>query len=130
MGRDAFRAAAEAGDMDALAAALHPEVHFRGPAFATPDVVGRDRVAGILRAAFAHVYRDFRFVDTLDGARHTVHLFTARVGEHELEGAQVLRFGEKELVVDLAVIVRPAPAAAAVGAAILERLDFDPREAG
>jgi hypothetical protein len=62
MGRDAFRKAAAAGDMRGLAASLDPEVHFRGPAFATPDMVGRDRVAGILTIAFERVYEDFRYM--------------------------------------------------------------------
>lgn len=127
MPRDAFRKAAEDNDMDALALALAPDVHFRGPAFATPDVVGRARVAGILKIAFDHVYRDFSFIDTVEGDLRTVHLWTAQVGDHEIEGATALTFGDDDLVADLAVIVRPAPGAAAVGEEILKHLDFDPR---
>lgn len=127
MGRDAFRKAAEAGDMPGLAASLDPEVHFRGPAFATPDMVGRDRVGGILAIAFERVYEDFRYIDGVEGPERAILLWTAKLGDHELEGVQVLRFGADDLVVELAVIVRPAPGAAAIGEAILKHLDFDPR---
>ncbi|HEV3234083.1 MAG TPA: nuclear transport factor 2 family protein [Candidatus Dormibacteraeota bacterium] len=130
MGRDAFRLAAEAGDMDALAAALDQEVHFRGPAFGTADVVGRERVMGILKIAFEKVYRDFSYVESLDNGDRCVLLFTSQVGEHAIEGAQVLRFGDHDLVVELVVMARPAPGAAAIGEEIVRHLDYDPREEG
>ena len=110
---------------------MAPDVHFRGPAFATPDVVGRDRVVGILKTALDHVYRGSP-LHRLGGGRsaHGAALWTAQVGEHELEGAQVLTFDADDLVADLAVMARPAPGAAAIGEAILKHLDFDPRTRG
>jgi hypothetical protein len=128
MDRGAFKRAAEAGDWDAFTEALAPEVQFRGPAFgATRPTGSRDEVVGIFKIAFSNVYRDFRFIDSIEGPQRTVLLFTARVGEHELEGAQVLTFGADDRVTDLAVMARPAPAAAAIGEEILKHLDFDPR---
>lgn len=107
--------------MAALTASLAPDVVFRGPAF--PDAtVGRERVGAILAAAFGGVYQDFEYLDVLAGASRTVLLFTARVGEHPMEGAQVLRFDADERVSELAVMVRPAAAAAALGQAILSKL--------
>ena len=87
MGRDAFQTAAEAGDMTALAETLDPNIRFRGPAFAEP-AQGREQVAAILSAAFQQVYQDFRYVDVVEGANRTVLLFRARVGDHQMEGAQ------------------------------------------
>jgi hypothetical protein len=126
MGRDAFRKAAEAGDMAALAASLDPDIRFRGPAFPEP-VQGREQVAAILTIAFQRVYQDFRYVDILESGARAALLFSARVGEHELEGAQVLSFGEGGAVTELVVMVRPAPSALALGEAILANLATDPR---
>jgi SnoaL-like domain len=127
VGKDAFRKAAEAGDMAALAAALDPDVTFRCPAL-KESVAGRDRVAAILAVAFGKVYQDFLYTDVLESASKTVLLFSARVGEHDLEGAQVLRFGADGRVRELVVLVRPAPAAAALGEAILAHLSEPRRE--
>jgi hypothetical protein len=126
MGRDAFQKAAEAGDMTALAETLDPNIRFRGPAFAEP-AQGREQVAAILSAAFQQVYQDFRYVEVVAGANRTVLLFTARVGDHQMEGAQVLAFGPADTVTELVVMVRPAPAALALGEAILSHLTADPR---
>jgi hypothetical protein len=82
-------------------------------------------VAAILSAAFGKVYQDFHYVDVVEGAARTVLLFTARVGDHQLEGAQVLGFGEGDAVTELVVMVRPAPAALALGEAILAHLSED-----
>jgi hypothetical protein len=84
-------------------------------------------VAAILSIAFGQVYQDFRYVDVVEGATRTVLLFTARVGEHQLEGAQVLGFGSGDSLTELVVMVRPAPAALALGEAILAILAKDPR---
>jgi hypothetical protein len=110
--------------MAALTAALAPEIAFRGPAF-PGETAGRDRVGGILAAAFGKVYEEFKYTDVVVGDDHTVLLFTARVGEHAMEGAQVLGFDADELVSELAVMVRPAAAAAAVGQAILAALGIE-----
>jgi hypothetical protein len=87
--------------------------------------VGRDRVGPILAAAFGKVYRDFEYTIVVVGAARTVLLFTARVGEHLMEGAQVLGFDADDLVSELVVMVRPAPAAIALGQAILAALGLD-----
>ena len=114
--------------MRGLAASLDPEVHFRGPAFATPDMVGRDRVAGILTIAFERVYEDFRYVDGVEtGARHPAvdrEAGRPRAGRASrcFASARGRPRGRAS-----AVIVRPAPGAAAIGEAILKDLDFDPR---
>ena len=124
MGREAFETAARTGDMDAMRAALSLDVVFRGPAF--PDqIVGRDRVSAILATAFGKAYQDFEYTGVVVGAARTVLLFTARVGEYSLEGAQVLGFNAEDLVSELVMMVRPAPAAAALGHAILAALGLD-----
>ncbi len=110
--------------MVALTAALDPDVTFRGPALAE-SVTGRDRVAAILEVAFERVYEDFQYTDVLEAESRTVLLFSARVGEHEMEGAQVLGFGADDSVRELVVMVRPAAAAAALGQAILAHLTKD-----
>ena len=53
---------------------------------------------GSWRLTFERVYEDFRYIDGVEGAERAVLLWTAQVGEHELEGVQVLRFGADDLV--------------------------------
>jgi hypothetical protein len=107
-----FRAAVEARDIDAIAAALDPDVTFRSP-IVFRRYEGRDAVVQLL-AFVSEVFQDFRYVDELQGDRTSCLVFQARVGERELEGIDYLRHGEDGLVTELAVMVRPYSAATAL----------------
>ena len=108
----AFRNAVEAHDVDAMAAALDPDVTFRSPiVFRTYE--GRDAVMHLLRAV-GEVFEDFRYVDELHGEHTTALVFQARVGDRELEGVDHLRHGPDGLVTELMVMVRPYSAATAL----------------
>ena len=62
---NAFRAAVENRDLDAMRAALHPEVVFRSPAMFTP-YEGIDTVMGLLGHVI-EVFEDFEYTDELSG---------------------------------------------------------------
>ena len=103
-----FRAAVEAGDIEAALATLSPGVVFHSPAV-FHEYRGIEAVGGLLRIVF-HTFEDFRYTDTLSGDDDTpVHalIFRARVGERELEGMDLVRIGADGLIADFTVMVRP-----------------------
>jgi hypothetical protein len=109
-----FRAAVEAGDFDGAVALLADDVLFRSPIVFKP-YRGRAQVAPILHAV-SQVFEDFRYVRELssaDGADHAL-VFTARVGERELEGCDFLHTDANGQIDDFAVMVRPLSAALAL----------------
>ncbi len=63
---NAFRAAVEAEDLEAMRAALHPDVVFRSPAVFT-HYEGVDTVMGLL-SHVVEVFEDFEYTDELEGA--------------------------------------------------------------
>ena len=116
----AFRQAVEAGDAEAMAAALDPDVTFRSPVVFQP-YEGRDAVL-LLLSAVVEVFEDFRYVDELHGDGTTCLVFEARVGDRELDGIDHLRHGPDGLVTELMVMVRPYSAATALRDAMAAKL--------
>ena len=117
-----FRAAVEAGDIDAALALLAEDVVFRSPVVFAP-YQGRQAVAPILHA-FARVAEDFRYVREIgapDAADHVL-VFQARVGGRQLEGSDFLHAGADGLVDELVVMVRPLSAALALAEAMKAQL--------
>jgi limonene-1,2-epoxide hydrolase len=103
-----FRAAVEAGDIDAALATLAPDIRFHSPAV-FHEYRGIDTVGALLRIVF-ETFADFRYTDTLSGdAGAAVHalIFRARVGERELEGMDLVRVGPDGLIADFTVMIRP-----------------------
>jgi hypothetical protein len=103
-----FRAAVEAGDIEAAIATLSPDVVFHSPAV-FHEYRGLEGVGGILRIVFG-TFEDFRYTDTLSGdADAPVHalIFRARVGDRELEGMDLVRVGADGLIADFTVMIRP-----------------------
>ncbi len=113
-----FRAAIEAGDIDAAIALVGEDVVFRSPVVFKP-YQGRDAVALILRAV-SQVFENFQYVREIgasDGPDHAL-VFTAQIGERKLEGADFLHVGEDGLIDELVVMVRPLSAGNALAEAM------------
>ena len=109
-----FRAAVEAGDIDAALALLAEDVVFRSPVVFAP-YQGRQAVAPILRA-FSRVAEDFHYVREIgapDAADHVL-VFQARVAGRQLEGSDFLHAGADGLIDEFIVMVRPLSAALAL----------------
>ena len=117
----AFREAVESKDLDAMSAALHPEVTFRSPVVFRP-YEGREAVMQLL-GLVVQVFEDFRYVDELHGSDTTCLMFEARVGDRSLEGIDYLRHGPDGLVTELVVMVRPYSAATALRDAMGAKLE-------
>lgn len=117
----AFRAAVESGDRDRLHAVLAPEVVFHSPVLYEPQR-GREDVVRV-GVVVLSVLEDRRYVWHVgEGNRH-VFGYTARVGERELEGVDIVRFGNDGRVAELVAMVRPQSGLAALSEAVTDELD-------
>lgn len=105
MSAAAFKRAVESWDREALAEALAPDVVFLSPAVFKP-YEGREAVMIVLEAV-SRVFEDFAYRDSFAGDDGEVLLFSARVGDRELEGIDMLRFDASGRVRELRVMVRP-----------------------
>ena len=115
-----FRAAVEAGDIDAAVALLAEDVEFSSPVVHSP-YHGRDAVAPILHVVFT-VFEDFRYVDEIDGGQDHLLVFRAHVGDRELEGIDLLHHDDSGAIDRLTVMIRPLSALQALAATMREKL--------
>ncbi len=80
------------------------DVVFRSPAVFEPygglDALG---AAGHV----VQVFEDFRYVDQVETGDTAVLVFEARIGDRELNGVDILRFGEDGLIAEMTVMIRP-----------------------
>jgi SnoaL-like protein len=121
MKSDAFRAAAEDKDFSAVDRILSEDVSFRSPAVYKP-YEGRAAVATIL-GAVGQVFEDFRYTDQIEDGDVATLAFSARVGDRELEGIDLLRFDGDGKVRELAVYVRPMSGLNALAEAMGRKLE-------
>ena len=105
MQSDRFRAAAESKDFSAFEEIFADEVHFAVRRCFKP-YEGRDAVAMLL-ATVVEVFEDFSYTDQVETAGTAVLAFSARVGDRELDGIDLLRFDDKGKVYEMAVYIRP-----------------------
>jgi hypothetical protein len=120
MKSDPFRRAAESKDFSKLGELFSPEVVFRSPAVFKP-YSGLDALR-VLLGAVAEVFEDFRYVDQVETGNTAVLLFEARVGERQLDGVDVLRFGDDGLIAEMMVMIRPLSGLNALAEAMGRRL--------
>jgi SnoaL-like protein len=101
----AFRTAVERQEIDAVRELLADDIVFHSPVTFHP-FLGRDTVMGLLTLV-AQTFEDFRYTDELatDGAHALI--FRASVAGKELEGIDLLRFDEQDLIADFTVMLRP-----------------------
>ncbi|MFM8791230.1 MAG: nuclear transport factor 2 family protein [Solirubrobacterales bacterium] len=121
MKSDRFRAAAEAKDFEAGQALFSEGVTFWSP-FVHSPYEGRDAVLFLL-ANVAQVFEEFRYVAQVETGDTAVLMFEARVGDRELQGVDVLVFGEGDLIEEMTVMVRPMSGLEALGTEMGRRLE-------
>jgi SnoaL-like domain len=102
---DGFKQAAEAKDFARAEELFSPEVVFLSPAVYEP-YTGLEALGRLLRTV-AEVFEDFRYVDQVETGDTAVLIFEARVGDKELNGVDVLRFGGDGRIEELTVMIRP-----------------------
>ena len=102
---DAFRAAAESKDFSQFEEIFSEDVTFRSPAVFKP-YEGRDAV-GMILATVSRVFEDFRYTAHAETGETAMLAFSARVGDRELDGVDLLRFDGEGKVREMAVYIRP-----------------------
>lgn len=105
MKSDAFRKAAEAKDFSQGEELFSPDVVFRSPAVFKP-YEGIEALR-VLLGTVVQVFEDFRYLDQVETGDTAVLVFEARVGEKQLNGVDVLRFGEDGRIAEMMVMIRP-----------------------
>ena len=121
MQSDAFRAAAESKDFSALEEIFAEDVTFRSPAVFKP-YEGREAVAMLL-ATVTQVFEDFRYTDQVETGDTAMLAFSARAGDRELDGIDLLRFDGEGRVRELAVYIRPLSGLNALAEAMQRKLE-------
>jgi hypothetical protein len=116
-GHSPFRAAFGRKDFEGAADTLAPDVRLRSPIL-VDAFEGREAAAFVLRAFGEVLGPELAYQWQVREGDREVLFFTSRVDEHEVQGVDILRFGEDGLVAELIVMIRPMPALAAVGKSV------------
>jgi SnoaL-like domain len=119
-GHASFRAAVEAGDHAAMAAAFAPDAVLRSPVTFKP-FEGREAISRLL-AILLETFEDFRYTDEFEAEGKAALVFSARVGDRELEGLDLIRFDGQGQIAELTVMVRPLSAVIALAEAVGPKL--------
>ena len=109
-------------DLAQLDAIIHPDAVFRSP-MAFKPYQSAQAVALLLRTGLT-VFEDFtdhRQLVSADG-RSVVLEFSARVGEKQLKGIDLIQFDADGLITDFEVMIRPMSGLQALGAEMGARL--------
>jgi hypothetical protein len=121
MKSDRFRAAAESKDFSAIDDLFAEGVSFRSPVVFKP-YAGREAVATLL-GAVSQVFEDFRYTDQVETGDVATLAFSARIGDRELDGIDLLRFDADGKVEEMAVYVRPMSGVNALAEAMGRKLE-------
>jgi hypothetical protein len=121
MQSDRFRAAAESKDFSAIDELFTEDVSFRSPVV-FKQYEGRDAVAMLL-GAVSQVFEDFRYTDQVETGGTATLMFSARVGDRELDGIDLLHFDDEGRINDMAVYVRPMSGVHALAEAMQKKLE-------
>jgi hypothetical protein len=100
-----FRAAVEAGDIDAGLALFAEDATLDSPVAFKP-FVGIDAVGVVLRAVF-ETFQDFHYTDEFASDGSHALVFRARVGDKSVEGLDLIRMEDSGKIKNLTVMVRP-----------------------
>lgn len=112
----------EAADLSRLPELLHPHAVFRSP-MAFKPYESAAAVSLILNTV-VKVFEDFAYhreLASADGSSVVLE-FSARVGDRELKGIDMIRFDEAGLITDFEVMVRPMSGLQALGEEMGRRL--------
>ena len=121
MKSDAFRAAAEAKDFSAVDELFSEDVTFRSPVVFKP-YEGREAL-GVLLGTVLQVFQDFRYTDHTETGDTATLAFSARVGDKELDGIDLLRFDSEGKIREMQVYVRPMSGMHALAEEMKARLE-------
>jgi SnoaL-like domain len=121
MKSDAFRAAVESKRLEAIEEVFAEDASFRSPVVFKP-YEGRDQITVVLGAVL-QVFEDFSYLEQVETGDTAVLMFEARVGDKQLQGVDILRFGDDGRVAELIVMVRPMSGMHALAERMREMLE-------
>lgn len=109
-------------DLSGLREIVHPDAVFRSPMAHTPYPSARAVI--LVLSTVIQVFEDFVYHRELasDDGLNVVLEFSARVGDKQLKGIDLIRFDEAGLIVDFEVMVRPMSGLQALGQQMAQRL--------
>jgi len=102
---EAFRAAVEAYDLDAMMDVFAEDVKFHSP-IVYKTYEGKDELRFVL-AGVMQVFEDLAYVGEYRSDTGGVLHFRARIGDREIDGIDMLEFGADNLCHEFTVMVRP-----------------------
>jgi hypothetical protein len=121
-GRSPFRAAVESRDIERAIDSLAPDVTFRSPVVFKP-YEGREAVGLLLRAVGDVMGADLAYRWQVRDGDREVLCFASRIGDRDVEGVDLLRYGGDGLVSELVVMIRPHSAVVALRDAMAAKLE-------
>jgi len=109
-------------DLSALASIVHPDAVFRSPMAIHPYQPAAALILAL--STVINVFEDFTYHRQLasDDGLNVVLEFSARVGDKQLKGIDLVRFDEAGKIVEFEVMVRPLSGLQALGAEMGARL--------
>jgi len=116
-----FRAAIEAGDLDAAIACFADDIEFHSPVAHKP-FVGKDAAAGVIGAVF-NTLTDFAYTDELEGEDTHALFFRARVSDKDVQGVDYVHENADGLIDNFTVMFRPLSAIVAMGEAMAPKVE-------
>jgi len=109
-------------DVSKLAAIVHPDAVFRSPMAHTPYKSAP--ALTVILGTVVQVFEDFAYHRELvsDDGLSVVLEFSARIGDRQLKGIDLIRFDTDGKIVEVEVMVRPMSGLQALGAEMGKRL--------
>ena len=109
-------------DLSKLASIVHPDAVFRSPMAIHPYQSAAALI--LVLSTVIQVFEDFTYHRQLasDDGLNVVLEFSARVGDKQLKGIDLVRFDEDGKIVEFEVMVRPLSGLQALGAEMGARL--------
>jgi hypothetical protein len=109
-------------DLSNLASIVHPDAVFRSPMAIHPYQPAAALI--LVLSTVIEVFEDFTYHRQLasDDGLNVVLEFSARVGDKQLKGVDLVRFDEAGKIVEFEVMVRPLSGLQALGAEMGARL--------
>src|SRR5690606_18091681 len=117
-----WHAMAASRDLAHLAAIIHPDATFRSPMAFKPYQSAQ--AVTLLLSTVIQVFEDFTYHRQLasEDGLSVVLEFSARVGDKNLKGVDLIRFDEQGRIVEFEVMVRPLSGLQALAEAMGKRL--------
>ncbi len=110
------------GDLGSLPALLHPDASFRSPMAFKPYASAK--AVNLILTTVIGVFEDFKYHRELasDDGLSAVLEFSARVGDKQLKGIDLIRFDADGKIVDFEVMIRPLSGLQALGEQMGQRI--------